>query len=50
MRDRIEEEAARGGLLPYLHGFAQHVHCDEEKARRYIEKRDWEKLVKFLLE
>lgn len=50
MRDRIEEEAARGGLLPHVHAFAQHVHCDEERARRYIEKHDWEKLVRLLLE
>ncbi len=49
MKDRIEEEAERGGLVPYVPGFAKQVQRNEQKIRHYIEKRDWEALVRYLL-
>ncbi len=49
MRDRIEGEARRGGLLPYAQEFAIRVNRDESRIRHYLENRDWEGLVRFLL-
>ena len=49
MRSRIDEEAAKGGLLPFAHDFAKHLNVDEGRIRHYIEKRDWEGLVRHLL-
>lgn len=49
MRDRIEEESARGNLLPYVPGFSQLLQVDEKKVAHYIERHDWEGLVKHLL-
>lgn len=46
---RLEEESIRGNLLPYLSGFAQTVQCDAEGARGFLERRDWDGLVRFLL-
>jgi hypothetical protein len=49
MKDRIKEEAAKGNLLKFVHGFALHVHGDEKKIYHMIEKHDWEGLVRCLL-
>ena len=49
LKDRIKEEAARGNLNKYIHGFALHVNGDEQKITYYIENRDWEGLVRCLL-
>jgi len=49
MKDRIEEEARRGGLLPHIHEFARLCNADENRCRHYIQKRDWEGLVRCLL-
>lgn len=49
MKDRIDEEARNGNLLPYVPGFAAHLRVDEAKVRKYIEKRDWDGLARYLL-
>ena len=49
LSDRIKEEASRNNLLLYVPAFAQQVNGDEKKITHYIEKRDWEGLVKCLL-
>lgn len=47
--ERMRYEARRDNLLPYVHGFAQAINRDPTWVARYIEVRDFEGLVVFLL-
>ncbi len=49
LKDRIKEESSRGNLLPYVPAFAKQTNRDGDKIAHYIERRDWEGLVRYLL-
>lgn len=49
LKDRIKEESAKGNLLPYVPAFAKQTNRDADKIAHYIERRDWEGLVRYLL-
>jgi len=46
---RMEQEYNRNNLLPYVAGFSQAVKGNPDQIRAYIQKRDWEGLVKYLI-
>lgn len=45
----MKEEASKHNLLPYVAGFAQQVGVSEAHVNHYIQKKDWEGLLKSLL-
>lgn len=47
--ERMRGEAKRGNLLPYVPGFAEAVHRNPEEIAAYIERLDFEGLVKYLI-
>ncbi len=49
LKDRLREEGARGNLYQYVPGFAQLLNRDPKKITHYLEKRDWDGLVRYLL-
>jgi len=49
LKDRIKEEASRGNLLPYVPAFAKQTNRDADRITHYIDRRDWEGLVRYLL-
>ncbi len=46
---KCEREFARDNLAPYIVGFCQEVKANPEQVRHFIEKKEWEKLVRFLI-
>jgi hypothetical protein len=46
---KCEREFARDNLAPYIVGFCQAVKANPEQVRHFIEKKEWEKLVRFLI-
>ena len=46
---RMKEEASRDNLNPYIPGFAQLLGANPEQVQYYINRKDWEGLVKSLL-
>jgi len=46
---RMKEEADRGNLTPYAAGFSHYLNVNVEQVRSYLEDRDFEGLVRFLL-
>ncbi len=46
---RIDEEYNRDNLLRYVPGFSSYVNVDPEQVKRYISNRDWDGLVRFLM-
>jgi hypothetical protein len=49
LSNRLEQEYARNNLLPYVAGFAKALNANPDTVRSYIQKKDWEGLVKYLL-
>lgn len=47
--NRMDQEYKRNNLLPYVAGFSQAVNANPDQIRVYIQKRDWEGFVKYLL-
>ncbi len=47
--DRMKEEGQRGQLMPYVPGFAKELHADPEQVAKYIQNRDYEKLIEYFL-
>jgi hypothetical protein len=47
---KCEKEHQRGNLLPYVEAFSQKVGADPSIVRDFVEKREWEDLVKYLIE
>jgi hypothetical protein len=47
--DKCEREFARDNFAPYILGFCQAVKANPEQVRFFIEKKEWEKLVRFLI-
>jgi hypothetical protein len=47
---KCEREFARDNLTPYIVGFCQVVKANPEQIRHFIEKKEWEKLVRFLIQ
>lgn len=46
---KCEREFARDNLAPYIVGFCQTVKANPEQVRHFVEKKEWEKLVRFLI-
>lgn len=46
---KCNREADRNNFAPYIIGFCQVVKAHPEQVRPFIERRDWEKLVRFLI-
>ena len=46
---KCEREYARDNLAPYIVGFCQAVKANPEQVRHFVEKKEWEKLVRFLI-
>jgi hypothetical protein len=46
---KCEREYARDNLAPYIVGFCQTVKANPEQVRHFVEKKEWEKLVRFLI-
>lgn len=46
---RLEQEAARHNVLPYISSFCQVVKANPEQVRVYVLKRDWDGMIKYLL-
>jgi hypothetical protein len=46
---RLEEEYKRNNLLPHVSGFAATIKANPEQVRNFLQKKEWEKLVKYLL-
>jgi hypothetical protein len=46
---RLNQEADKDNLLPYIQGFAVAVKANPEQVRIYVASRQWEALVKYLL-
>jgi len=46
---KCEREYARDNLAPYIVGFSQVVKANPEQVRYFVEKKEWEKLVRFLI-
>lgn len=47
--NRMDQEYKRNNLLPYIVGFSQAVNANPDQVRVYIQKRDWEGLVRYLI-
>lgn len=46
---KCEKESARNNLLPHVLGFCQAVKAHPDQVRDLIEKKQWEKLVRYLI-
>jgi hypothetical protein len=46
---KCEREFARDNLMPYIVGFCQTVKANPEQVRHFVERKEWEKLVRFLI-
>jgi hypothetical protein len=46
---KCEREVGRDNLDPYIVGFCQAVKANPEQVRYFVEKKEWEKLVRFLI-
>ncbi|HEX4839897.1 MAG TPA: hypothetical protein VFU89_05600 [Rhabdochlamydiaceae bacterium] len=46
---KCEREYANDNLAPYIVGFCQAVKANPEQVRFFIEKKEWEKFVRFLI-
>lgn len=46
---KCEREYARDNFAPYIVGFCQTVKANPEQVRHFVEKKEWEKLVSFLI-
>ena len=46
---KCEREFAKDNLDPYIVGFCQAVKANPEQVRFFVEKKEWEKLVRFLI-
>jgi hypothetical protein len=46
---RLEEEAEKGNLFPYLNAFCQSIRANNEAVLHLAKKKDWEALVVYLL-
>lgn len=46
---RMKEEHSKNNLLPYVSGFAKAVNVLEEKVLYYVQKKDWEGLIDYLM-
>ncbi len=46
---KCEREYARDNLAPYIVGFCQTVKANPEQVRFFVEKKEWENLVRFLV-
>jgi hypothetical protein len=46
---RCNREADHNNFAPYIRGFCQVVKAHPEQVRAFIERREWEKLVRFLI-
>jgi hypothetical protein len=47
--ERADEEASRNNLMRHLPGFAQHVNVDADHLAPFIQKRDWEGFLSYLI-
>lgn len=47
---KCEREYANDNLAPYIVGFCQAVKANPEQVRFFIEKKDWEQFVRFLIQ
>ncbi len=46
---KLDSEANAQDLLPYVEGFATSLNVDSRRVAYYLEKKDWEALVVFLM-
>lgn len=46
---RMKEEYNRNNLLPYVPSFCEYLNANPEKVTRFIQNRDWDGLVKYLI-
>lgn len=46
---RMNEESQRGNLQMYIQGFSLTVRANPDQVRLYINNKEWEKLVKYLI-
>lgn len=46
---RMKTESSQNNLLKYVDGFAKQVNANPEKITYYIQKKDWEGLVRYLM-
>jgi hypothetical protein len=46
---KMREESSHNNLAPYIDGFSEHLHIDKSRVTHYIQEREWEALVRFLL-
>ncbi len=46
---RMKEESSRNNLMMYVCGFAKEVNANPDKVTYYIQKKDWEGLVRYLM-
>lgn len=49
LSERIQEEVVRDNVVRHIPGFCEYLHRDEQEVMNYVQKRDWEGLVRFLL-
>ena len=47
--EKIEDEANKNNLMKYLPGFAHHLGIDQDLLAPFIVKREWNKLILFLI-
>jgi hypothetical protein len=45
----MKEEHSKNNLFPYVPGFSKEVNANEEKITYYIQKKDWEGLIDYLM-
>ncbi len=45
----MDREYDRNNLMSHIPGFCKVVKADEESVRHYLQKKEWEKLVKYLI-
>ncbi len=45
---RMQEEAVKNNLVPYIEGFSEMLNVDSEVVTNYVENQDWEGLLRFL--
>lgn len=46
---RLEEEFNRNNLLQYVPGLCQTLNANPEQLRKYIQKHEWENMIKYLI-
>lgn len=50
LKPNMEKELQRNNLYRYLDGFCQAVRADPDKVKAFIQKHEWEKLVRYLIQ